>query len=81
MLDWPESDDWDEEPPFKKLNGRQIRNVLFSAASIAQGEQGDKRLRLEHVKRILKETNNFQGEINSMIEMARREAEVGFDDH
>jgi len=81
LLDWPETDDWMEEPPFKKLNGRQIRNVLFSAASIAQGYPTDKRLKKDHIKKILKETNNFQSEINSMIELARREAEVGYDNH
>jgi len=81
LLDWPETDDWMEEPPFKKLNGRQIRNVLFSAASIAQGDPTDKRLKKDHIKKILKETNNFQSEINSMIELARREAEVGYDNH
>lgn len=81
LLDWPESEDWEEDPPFKKLNGRQIRNVLFSAVSIAQGDSGDKRLKKAHIMQILKETNNFQTEINSMIEMARREAEVGFDNH
>lgn len=80
LQNWPDSDEWTEEPPFKILNGRQIRNVLFSAASIAQAEV-DKRLKLEHIKKILKETNKFQSDINSMIEMARREAEVGYDNH
>ena len=60
------------------LNGRQIRNVLFSAASLAQGEP-DKGLKLEHIKKILKETVKFQTDINTMIETARREAEVGYD--
>ena len=77
LLKWPSSEEWEEEKPFMKLNGRQIRNVLFSAASLAQGE-GDKKFKLEYIKKILKETNNFQVEINSMIEMARREAEVGY---
>ena len=55
--------------------------MLFSAASIAQGDPHDKRLRKDHIKRILNETNKFQNEINSMIEVARREAEIGFDNH
>ena len=63
------------------LNGRQIRNVLFSAASIAQADPHDKRLSKEHIKRILKETNKFQNEIKSTIEVARKEAEIGFDNH
>lgn len=81
LVNWPESDEWNDEPPFRLLNGRQIRNVLFSAASIAQGDLRDHRLSLDHIKKILKETNNFQNDINIMYEKARAEAEVGFEPH
>ncbi|KAL9635582.1 MAG: hypothetical protein Q9164_003364 [Protoblastenia rupestris] len=66
-----------DEPPFKLLNGRQIRNVLFSAASIAQ-DSVDKRLKLEHITRILKQTNIFQSDISRMYEVARKDAEVDY---
>ena len=78
LLKWLDDEELKEDPPFKALNGRQIRNVLFSAASLAQGEP-DKRLKLEHIKKTLKETVKFQTDINNMIESARREAEVGYD--
>lgn len=67
----------EEESPFKLLNGRQIRNVLFSAASLAQAEP-DKLLRLKHVEQILKETVKFQQDTQNMIDTARQDAEVGY---
>ncbi|MCJ1290409.1 hypothetical protein MMC34_001947 [Xylographa carneopallida] len=77
LLRWLDEEDNVEAPPFKRLNGRQIRNVLFSAASVASGE-GDGRLKLEHIKKILRETQKFQEDINNMVEMARKEAEVDY---
>ncbi|KAL8948419.1 MAG: hypothetical protein Q9222_005397 [Ikaeria aurantiellina] len=78
LLEWLDDDEFqDDASPFKTLNGRQIRNVLFSAASIAQDE-GDKRLRLGHVKRILRETVKFQSDIEAMVHDARRDAEVKY---
>ena len=74
---WLDEEDSVEDRPFRKLNGRQIRNVLFSAASVASGE-GDGRLKLEHIKKILRETQRFQEDINNMVEMARKEAEVNY---
>ena len=70
-------EDTEDESPFRLLNGRQIRNVLFSAASLAQAEP-DKRLRREHIEKILKETIKFQQDTQNMIDMARQDAEVGF---
>lgn len=70
-------EDTEDEPPFRLLNGRQIRNVLFSAASLAQAEP-DKRLKREHIVKILKETVKFQVDTQNMIDMARQDAEVGF---
>lgn len=80
LLDWLDDDDQTEEygdSPFKELNGRQIRNVLASAASIAQGDS-DKRLKLEHIRRIPKETTNFVNDMEYMLQMARGEAEVAY---
>ena len=80
LMNWLDDEDQTEEyggSPFKELNGRQIRNVMFSAASIAQSES-DKRLRLEHIKRILRETTNFQKDIEYMVQVARGEAEVAY---
>lgn len=70
-------EDTEDESPFRLLNGRQIRNVLFSAASLAQAEP-DKRLRREHIEKILKETIKFQQDTQNMIDTARQDAEVGF---
>lgn len=80
LLDWLDDDEQTEEyggSPFKELNGRQIRNVLFSAASIAQGDS-DKRLKLDHIKKILRETTNFVKDMEYMVQIARGEAEVAY---
>lgn len=78
LLKWPDTEEWADETNFDMLNGRQIRNVLFSAASIAQWDT-DKRLKLEHIKKILKVTNEFENDTHNMLENARAAAEVGFD--
>ena len=70
-------EDTKDESPFRLLNERQIRNVLFSAASLAHAEP-DKRLRREHIEKILRETIKFQQDTQNMIDMARQDAEVGF---
>ena len=75
LLRYVESEE--DESPFKLLNGRQIRNVLFSAASLAQAEP-DKLLRLSHVEQILKETVKFQQDTQNMVDAARQDAEVGY---
>ena len=80
LLGWLDDEEQTEEyggSPFKELNGRQIRNVLFSAASIAQGDS-DKRLKLDHIKKILRETNNFVKDMEYMVQIARGEAEVAY---
>lgn len=80
LLGWLDDEELNDEyggSPFKELNGRQIRNVLFSAASIAQGDS-DKRLKLDHIRKILRETTNFQKDIEYMVQVARGEAEVAY---
>ena len=80
LLGWLDDEETIDEyggSPFKELNGRQIRNVLFSASSIAQGES-DKMMRLDHIKKILRETSNFVKDMEYMVQVARSEAEVAY---
>lgn len=77
LMKWIEDRERDREPPFRNLNGRQIRNVLFSAASLAAGRGGDGRLRVSHVKQILRETKSFQEDVQRHHDAERRRAEIG----
>jgi hypothetical protein len=72
MSEDPDAIEW-----FDPLNSRQVRNVLFSAASLALKE--NKVLKLEHVKKMAKSTSKFQDSIKSIIKDARRKAEAGRD--
>lgn len=78
LLKWVSEAYENEEEPFKKLNGRQIRNVLFSAATLASDSSGGK-LKLDHVKKLLRETSEFQDDVKSMQQSAQRENQVGYD--
>ena len=78
LLGWLDDEEQIEEyggSPFKELNGRQIRNVLFSAASISKRDGG---MRLDHIRRILRETTNFVKDMEYMVQLARGEAEVAY---
>lgn len=77
LMRWRCNKDNRGESPFQRLDGRQIRNVLCSAASLASGEPSGV-LRLDHVKRIFMETQRFQDDINGIMDMARKEGEVRF---
>ncbi|KAL0938044.1 ATPase [Colletotrichum truncatum] len=57
------------------LNGRQIRNILFSAASLAHKNDGQ--LKQEHITRMVKSTWRFHDGIKTVVDDARRRAEVG----
>ena len=59
----------------KALNGRQIRNILFSATNLAERD-GDV-LKLDHVKKMTKSTSIFYDGIKSIVDDARRKAEAG----
>lgn len=59
----------------KALNGRQIRNILFSAASLAVKDGGV--LKLDLVKRMTKSTALFHDSVKTIVEDARRKAEAG----
>ncbi|KAH0548597.1 hypothetical protein GP486_007859, partial [Trichoglossum hirsutum] len=69
-------DDDDNIDEFRGLNGRQIRNILFSAASLASGRDG--KVRLEDIKGILRQTQTFQSHLKVMTESAREKAEVDY---
>jgi SpoVK/Ycf46/Vps4 family AAA+-type ATPase len=71
---WLDEED-DAKEWFDALNGRQVRNVLFSAASLALNDGGV--LKVTHIKKMAKSTWQFQDSIKSIVQEARRKAEVG----
>ena len=77
LLNWINEREKERDPPFRNLNGRQIRNILFSAASLAGGRDGGGKLGISHVKQILRETKLFQEDVQRHTDNARRMAEVG----
>ena len=58
-----------------KLNGRQIRNIVSSALSLARYEgkkrDGDERLNISHLKKVLTVTKDFQEQLESITNKAR----------
>ena len=68
-------DDTDAIEWFDALNGRQVRNVLFSAASLALMDGG--MLKVKHISKMAKSTWQFQDSIKAIVQEARRKAEVG----
>jgi hypothetical protein len=70
-----------------KLNGRQIRNVVASALSLARsraktsGEDGkgsgDPRMTKSHLKEVLEITRDFQDQLESITKDTRKHDEVG----
>jgi hypothetical protein len=74
ILEWFREDDeaskWSE-----RLNGRQIRNVVFSAASLA-GNREDKMLTLKEIKTMFQETYNFHSHLESVTLAAREKNEM-----
>ena len=69
------ADDSDATEWFEPLNGRQVRNVLFSAGNLAQEDGGV--LKLKHIQSMAKHTSRFQGDLQAMIQSARLKAEAG----
>ncbi|KAF2729801.1 P-loop containing nucleoside triphosphate hydrolase protein [Polyplosphaeria fusca] len=72
--------EWLEEDPrasewFGPLNGRQVRNVLFSAASLAMKESGT--LKLKHIQTMAETTHKFQDSLKVVVQTARVKAEAG----
>ncbi|KAF1994266.1 P-loop containing nucleoside triphosphate hydrolase protein [Amniculicola lignicola CBS 123094] len=77
ILQWFK-DDADALEWFEQLNGRQIRNILFSAGSL--GMRDGECLRLEHVRMMAKHTAKFQGDLKAVVQLARSKAEAGRSD-
>lgn len=63
-----------------KLNGRQIRNVVSSALSLARStaksNDGDNRLTVKDLKTVLAITKDFQEQLESITNLRRGEDEV-----
>lgn len=74
ILEWFD-EDADAVEWLEPLNGRQVRNVLFSAASLAVKEGGV--LRVGHVRTMAKHTAKFQGDLKAVVQLARSKAEAG----
>jgi hypothetical protein len=66
----PEADEY-----FESLNGRQVRNVLFTAGSLAL-KDGDC-LKLEHIKNMAKNTHKFQESLRVVVQTSRAMNEAG----
>jgi hypothetical protein len=73
----------DEYASRNKLNGRQIRNVVASALSLARSKakgdgegSGDPRMTVDHLKEVLYITQDFQEQLESITTDTRRHNEV-----
>ncbi|KAF1970962.1 P-loop containing nucleoside triphosphate hydrolase protein, partial [Bimuria novae-zelandiae CBS 107.79] len=60
---------------FKPLNGHQVRNVLFSAASLGSTD-GDK-ITLEHIQTMAKITSRFQSDLKFEMKAWAKKNEIG----
>ncbi len=74
IMDWSKEDEKAKEW-VKGLNGRQVRNILFSAVSLARMDNDQ--LKLEHVKKMTKSVALFHDSIKNIIKVARERAEAG----
>lgn len=75
IIQWfKEDEDGDRLIRSRALNGRQVRNILFSAASLAMKD--GKVLKLDHVKKMARATYLFNDSIKATVEAARRKAEA-----
>ncbi|KAJ3564177.1 hypothetical protein NPX13_g7934 [Xylaria arbuscula] len=71
LLRWMDDDD-DASSGFSNLNGRQVRNIVFSAASLAGNRKPpDNKLDIADVKEMLAETVNFQKHLHELTKAAR----------
>ena len=74
-------DDWIEEYGSEsKFNGRQIRNIVTSAAALARSSakqnQGDPRLTRDHLKNVIFTTKDFQDQLEDITKTTRGANEV-----
>ncbi|GLI81005.1 hypothetical protein PoHVEF18_009374 [Penicillium ochrochloron] len=66
--------DTDAKEWTKFLNGRHIRNIVFSAVALARQDGGI--LKVAHVKKMTKATYMFYDSVKSIVENARLKAEA-----
>jgi hypothetical protein len=77
--------DWlkDEElamQKFRSLNGRQIRNILFSATRLGTGT-GSGKLELEDIKKLTDVMEKFAQDISTDMKLQRARNETNVDDY
>ncbi|RYP12448.1 hypothetical protein DL765_007347 [Monosporascus sp. GIB2] len=76
LLYWMEHDE-EASRSFSKLNGRQVRNIIFSAASLAGNRgTGHDVLKLADIKKMLDETVDFQKDLYELTKAAREKNEA-----
>ncbi|KAI0150199.1 hypothetical protein GGR57DRAFT_504537 [Xylariaceae sp. FL1272] len=76
LLHWMDKDE-DASVSFSKLNGRQVRNIVFSAASLAGNRSPPQNvLNIEDVQKMLNETVDFQKHLHELTRAAREHNEV-----
>lgn len=63
----------------KALNGRHIRNIIFSAIDLAKVDGG--RLTLDHIKKMTRTTHAFYDGVKVIVQTARERAEAGYRAH
>ncbi|KAG8422105.1 hypothetical protein J3459_010690 [Metarhizium acridum] len=73
IMEWIDEEEEGREQ-IKPLNGRQIRNILFSAASLAMKDNTP--LKLDHVRKMMRATFLFHDSIKTVVEEARDRAEA-----
>jgi hypothetical protein len=76
ILDWIKDSNGDGTEYFEPLNGRQVRNVLFSAASL--GLQRNGKLELKDIKKMLRTTWKFQNSLQKAMDRARIKSEADY---
>ena len=69
--------DYVEENSFK-LNGREIRNIVFSARKIAQSDERES-ITWRDIRQVMKATREFQNQLKSFSERQRYEREAAKD--
>jgi hypothetical protein len=74
ILDWFRTDS-DADEWFQPLNGRQVRNVLFTAGSLALKDGAC--LKLQHIQIMAKHTFKFQESLRVLVQDSRRKNEAG----
>ena len=72
---WIREEDTREE--LEGLNGRQIRNILFSAARMTSEQEGGK-LSLNAIKQLTQATKRFVTEIRADLDASRQKNEPGY---